>query len=89
MVTSRHDALQVDDVGVVELAHNAGLAQEVPPLLLRVAHFERLDGDRHVPLAGQLEASAAHLAELSFRKKKKKKTRGRRNAPMDKSGRLQ
>lgn len=32
-----HDTLQVDDVGMVELAHDGGFAQEVPALLLRVA----------------------------------------------------
>ena len=42
-------ALQANDVGVVELAHDAGLAQEVPPLLLRVARLQRLDG--HVDLS--------------------------------------
>lgn len=30
-------ALQSDDVGVVELSHDAGLSQEVPPLTLCVA----------------------------------------------------
>jgi len=29
--------LQVDDVGMVKLPHDAGFAQEVPPLLLSVA----------------------------------------------------
>lgn len=27
------------NIGMIELSHDAGLAQEVPPLLLRVAHF--------------------------------------------------
>lgn len=31
------NTLQVDDVGVVELAHDGGLAQEVPALLLGIA----------------------------------------------------
>lgn len=39
MITSRHDSLQMNDIRVVELSHDAGLAQEVLPLLLRVAHF--------------------------------------------------
>lgn len=32
-------ALQTNDVGVVELAHDWRLWQEVPPLLLRIARF--------------------------------------------------
>lgn len=63
--TSRHDSLQVDHIGMVKLAHDARLAQEVPPLLLRVAHFQGLDGDRNVPLSGQLQSTAAHLPKLS------------------------
>jgi len=59
-----HHPLQVDDVGVVELAHDAGLAQEVPPLPLCVAHLQRLDGHEDLAAAGQLQAPATHLAEL-------------------------
>lgn len=66
VITSRHDPLQVNDVRMIELSHDAGLAQEVPPLLLCVAHFQRLDGDRNVPLPGQLEPATAHLPELSY-----------------------
>lgn len=39
VITSRHDSLQMNYIRMVELAHNASLTQEVPPLLLRVAHF--------------------------------------------------
>lgn len=65
-LTSRHDSLQVNDIRMIELSHDAGLAQEVPPLLLCVSNFQRLDGDRHVPLPGQLEPAAAHLPKLSY-----------------------
>lgn len=48
--TTRDDAFQADDVGVVELTHDGRLAQEVPPLSLCVAGFEGLDGHGHIPL---------------------------------------
>lgn len=32
-------AFQVDDIGMVELAHDAGLTQEIPSLLFRVARL--------------------------------------------------
>lgn len=54
------------DIRVVELPHDAGLTQKVPSLLLCVAHFQRLDGHRHVPLSGKFEPAAADLPELSL-----------------------
>ena len=57
---------------MVELAHDAGLGQEVPPLLVGVAGLQRLDGHADLPLARHLQAAAAHLAELPW-----KKTHGR------------
>lgn len=45
---SGDDALQVYDVGVLELTHDRRLGQEVPPLLLCIATLERLDS--HVVL---------------------------------------
>lgn len=58
--------LQADDVLVGELAHDAGLAQEVLPLLLRVAGLQRLDGHSHVSPARRLHHPAEHLPELSY-----------------------
>lgn len=60
-------ALKVDDVRVVELAHDAGLRQEVPPLLVGVAGLQRLDGHADLPLARHLQAAAADLAELPWK----------------------
>lgn len=57
-------ALQVDDIGVVELCHDAGLTQEVPPLLFRVARLQCFDGHRNLPLPWQLQAAVAHLSRL-------------------------
>lgn len=48
------DALQVNDVRMVELPHYAGLAQKVPPLLLRVTRLESLYGHKHFPFTWQL-----------------------------------
>lgn len=59
------DTFQVDDVGVVELAHDAGLTQEVPPLPLCVAHLQCLDGHKDLTAARQLQAPTAHLTKLS------------------------
>ena len=56
---------QANDVLVGELAHDAGLAQEVLPLLLRVAGLQGLDGYGHVAPAGRLHHPAKHLPELS------------------------
>lgn len=56
--------LQVDDVGVVELCHDAGLTQEVPPLLLCVACLQCFDGHGNLPLPWQLQAAVAHLSRL-------------------------
>lgn len=58
-------ALQVNDVRMVELAHDAGLGQEVPPLFVGVAGLEGLDGHADLPLARHLQAAAADLAELA------------------------
>lgn len=38
-ITSGHNSFQMNDIGMIELAHDAGFAQEFPPLLLCVAHF--------------------------------------------------
>lgn len=58
-------ALQVNDVWMVELAHDAGLGQEIPPLFVGVASLEGLDGHADLSLARHLQAPAAHLAELA------------------------
>lgn len=65
VLTFGDDSLQTDDVGVIELAHDAGLTQEIAPLLLRVSGFQGLDGHADLPLPGRLQAPATHLAELT------------------------
>ena len=59
-------ALQVDDVGMVELAHDGGLAQKVPALLLGIARLEGLDGHKDLSLARQLQVAAAYLTKLPW-----------------------
>ena len=67
VLTARHHPLQPDDVGMVELSHDWGLSQEVPPLLVCVTSFQGLDGHTDLLLAGKLQATAAHLTELTWR----------------------
>lgn len=62
------NTLQVDDVGVVKLAHDGGLTQELPPLPLRVATLQGLDGYAALFLPWSLESPPAHLPKLAFRK---------------------
>lgn len=47
-------ALQVNDVGMVELAHDAGLTEEVPPLLFCVARLQSFYGHKHLPFTWEL-----------------------------------
>lgn len=49
---------------MVELAHGARLGQEAALLLCRAPGPQGLDGHRQLPLAGQLQAAPADLAEL-------------------------
>lgn len=56
----------MDDVGVVELAHDGGLAQEVPALLLSIARLERLDGYKDLSLAWKLQVATAYLTKLPW-----------------------
>lgn len=60
-----HHPLQVDDVGMVKLTHNRRLAQEVPPLPLRVAHLQGLDGHQDLSLPRLTQVSTAHLPKLA------------------------
>lgn len=62
----RQDTFQANHVGVVELAHDRGFCEEVPPLALGVAGFQCLDSHHHLPATGLLETSATHLAEFTW-----------------------
>lgn len=52
-LTSCHNPFQSDDVGVVKLAHDACLTEEIPPLLLCETCFQTLDGHMDLPFTGQ------------------------------------
>lgn len=65
-LTSGHNSFQSDNVGVVKLAHDACLTEEIPSLLLCVACFQTLDGHMDLPFTGQTQTAAAHLAELTW-----------------------
>lgn len=60
-----HHPLQVDDVGVIKLTHDAGFTQEVPPLLLSVSRLQCFNGYQELSLPRQAQVSAAHLPELT------------------------
>lgn len=60
-------ALQPNDVGMVKLAHDGRLAQEVPPLSIHVAALQRLDRHGDLLLARRPQAAAAHLTKLTCR----------------------
>ncbi len=64
-LTLGDDPLEVDDVGMLELAHDAGLAQEVPPLLLGVTGFQSFNGYWDLSLPWQPQQTTAHLTELT------------------------
>lgn len=57
-------------VRVVKLAHDAGLAQEVSPLFVRVTGFQRLDGHTDLSLARHFETPAADFTEFAFGRNK-------------------
>lgn len=65
LLTSGDDSLQTHDVGVIELSQNSCLAEEGAPLFLRAAGAKGLYGHGKLAFAGQLQAAAAHLAEVS------------------------
>lgn len=61
------DAVQPDDVGVFKLPHDAGLAEELAALLLRVAPFQRLDGHVDLLLPRHLQQATADLPKLTWK----------------------
>lgn len=61
--------LQPDNVWLVKLAHDWGFRQEVPPLSLRVAHLQRLDGHRNFFFPDGFQSAFVHLAKLTWNSK--------------------
>ncbi len=58
-------ALQPDDVWLVKLAHDRSFRQEIPPLSLRVADLQGLDGNRNLFFPDRLQATFIHLPKLA------------------------
>lgn len=58
-------ALQSDDVRLVELAHDRRLRQKVPPLPLRVAHLQSLDGHGDFLFPNRFQTAFVHLSKLA------------------------
>lgn len=65
-LTHGDHALQTDDVGMIKLAHDARLAQKIPPLLLGKPSLQRLNGHTHLTLRRELQTTAANLAILAY-----------------------
>lgn len=63
--TVGHHPLQADDVGMVELGHDGCFSQEVPLLLLRVAHLQGLQSHWDVSLPRQPHASVANFPKFT------------------------
>lgn len=81
---------QTDNVGVVKLAHDRSLRQEVSPLPVSVAHFKSLDGYDDLSAARQLEATAANLPKLSCEspgETARKTAKGQRERQRERRGR--
>lgn len=57
--------VQADDIWMLKLPHDAGLAQKLPTLLIGVACLQGLDGHCVFSLPWRLQASKAHLSKLS------------------------
>lgn len=62
-------ALQSDDVWLIKLAHDWRLGQEVPPLPLRVANLQGLDGHRNFFFPNRLQATFVHLPKLAWKRR--------------------
>ncbi len=62
------DALEVDDVRVVELTHDGRLRQEVEAVLVRRSGLERLNSDAELRFSVQPQLSFADVSELTCNK---------------------
>lgn len=55
----------MDNVWVVELPHDAGFAQKVPPLFFRVPDFQGFDGHGDISFPWKLQTATAHFSKFS------------------------
>lgn len=56
----------MNDIGVVELSHDAGLTQEVPPLFVCITSFQRLDSHINFSFARHFETPTAYFTKFTF-----------------------
>lgn len=57
----------MDNVRVIKLAHDAGLGQEFPSLLLGVPRFQCLNSHHNLSFPWQSQWSTTHLSKLACR----------------------
>lgn len=62
MPTFGDHPFQMDDVGVIKAGHDAGFAEEVPPLLFRVTRFQGLDRDGHLSFPRNLQTAVTDFS---------------------------
>lgn len=63
--------LQMDDIGMFKLPHDAGLAQELPPLFIRVTWLQGLNSYCVFTLPWVFQAPKAYLSKLTCQGGKK------------------
>lgn len=68
--TLRDDTFQVQNVWVIELAHDGCLAEEVPPLAVWRCVFQSLNGHSLAVLAGDSKGPSIHFPKLSWVERK-------------------
>lgn len=66
IVTFGNHTLQTNNVLVGELAHDAGLTQEVLPLLLNVAWLQRLNSHRCLFASRNFQDASVNLSKLTY-----------------------
>lgn len=64
-LTFSHHTFKMNDVGVIKLSHDAGLAEEVPSLFIGVTSFQGLDSYINFSFTRNLQSPAANLSKLS------------------------
>lgn len=64
-------AFQVDNVGMLELAHDWGFRQEVPPLLISVSTLKSLNGNIVLLLPRNPQPSTTDFSKLAWEQQNK------------------
>lgn len=64
------NAFQMQNVRVVELAHDGCLSKEVPPVAIRRGFFQDLNGHSLAVLAGEPQGPSIHFSKFSWEERK-------------------